>query len=86
MVGPPPKLSLTLTSHLFPGFPFTLGPPVWGKGCTEPSPGPSRLSVLRACRAERRIRGLQRWEQRDNGSIVICEPWARRPELLHRLP
>lgn len=86
VLGSPPKLSLSLTSHLFPGLPFTLGPPAGGRGCTEPSPGPSRLSVLRACRAERRIRGPQRWEQRDNGSIVICQPGPAGPNCSIHCP
>lgn len=86
MLGSPPRLRLSLTSHLFPGFPFTLGPPAGGRGCTEPSPGPSRLSVLRACRAERRIRGPQRWEQRDNGSIVIWQPGPAGPNCSTRCP
>lgn len=82
---PPPKLSLSLTSHLFPGFPFTLGPPVGGRGCTEPSPGPSRLSVLRACRAERRIR-VPRDGSRETTGALLSASRGLEAELLYTLP
>lgn len=78
----PPKISPLAPSHLFPGFPFAPGPPVGGTGCTEPSPGPSRLSVLRAYRAERRIRGPQRWEQGQREHCYL-PAWALSLEALH---
>lgn len=52
-------------------------------GCTEPSPGPSTLSVLRACGAERRIRGPEMGaEQLEHCHLPT---WASGLEAVHTI-